>query len=139
MKKKIIGSILAVFPSLLTLVLAIVSWDSLLRMVASGMGGATGEEASLSQYGSLGIWSIIVPLVLAALGTTMMVLKENKGKTIKKIFGGLLIVASCITVLFNWFMVLDITKNLTFSCILAVLELIAAITGIVLLSLKDKK
>lgn len=135
--KKFIGGILALSPSLLTLVLALVSWDSLLRMIAAGMEGTTGEETqNLSQYGSAAVWCIIIPLVLAALGIAMMNLKNSKDKVIR-VIGGLLIAASCITILFNSFMIADITKNFTFICVL-VLELLAAITGVVLLSKKAR-
>lgn len=136
--KKVIGGILALSPSLLTLVLALVSWDSLLRMIAAGMEGTTGEETqNLSQYGSAAVWCVIIPLVLAALGIAMMKIKNSKGKVIG-VIGGVLIAASCITILFNSFMIADITKNVTFIYIL-VLELLAAITGIVLLSKKGKE
>lgn len=141
--KKVIGGILALSPSLLTLVLALVSWDSLLRMIAAGMEGTTGEETqNLSQYGSAAVWCVIIPLVLAALGIAMMKIKNSKGKVIG-VIGGVLIAASCITILFNSFMIADINmisvpKNSSL-WILITLELLAAITGIVLLSLKDKK
>ena len=135
--KKHLGSILAFIPQLITLILAIVSWDSLLRMIAAGMGGGTGEESqNLFQYGSAGVWCIIIPLVVAALGIAMMNLK-NKGKIIR-IIGGLLIAISCITILFNGFMFFDITKSSSV-WILITLETLAAITGIVLLSLQGKK
>ena len=136
--KKIGSSILAVLPPVLTLVLALVSWDSFLRMISAGMEGVTGEETqNLSQYESAGVWLIIIPLFLAALGVAMLNLKNNKGKIIK-IIGGLLIVASCITSMFNGFMIAGHIKN-PLVYILVALELLAAITGIVLLSKKTRE
>ena len=95
------------------------------------------DPQNLSQYGSAGVLCIIIPLVVAALGIVMMNLKNNKGKIIR-IIGGLLIAISCITILFNGFMFVDITKSSSV-WILITLETLAAITGIVLLSLQGKK
>ena len=89
------------------------------------------DPQNLSQYGSAGVLCIIIPLVVAALGIVMMNLK-NKGKIIR-IIGGLLIAVSCITIFFNGFILVDLYW------ILVTLELLAAITGIVLLSLQGKK
>ena len=90
------------------------------------------DPQNLSQYGSAGVLCIIIPLVVAALGIVMMNLKNNKGKIIR-IIGGLLIAVSCITIFFNGFILVDLYW------ILVTLELLAAITGIVLLSLQGKK
>lgn len=133
--KKLIGSILSVFPSLLTLFLALSSWDTYLRFIGSGWLGVTDAEVeNISSFNSGGIWIIIISIALAAIGIALM----SKGKkVVVRVVGGLLILASSFTIIFNSAILFRL--NLTLGRIVVVIELLAIITGIVLLFLSENK